>query len=457
MARDAAIDLPMTLTDPRPTRRIAWFADLETLVGRLDLLSELHDQIGLTTLVPESHLSHTSGFAASPEIAASSPFRDWKTRPGLRDHRRVFGVDEPAMAVLPGIVGGVDDASLLAVIDECRRLGIEIWGHAGLWSYGGEVFPELAAVDLFGRPLLPDSLPWGTMFCPSKPVLNDWVARSLADAAARYDLDGWFVDHARHTSPGHGPTLMACGCADCAAAAGEHGVDLGTCRDDLVALLHDLRQAGPERLVALAEGGPTAVLGWLEARPGVLAWFEVRARILADRFATLAAAVAAASARRVEFGSDVFPPGVALLGGHVYGHWATGATYLTGGFGPKIGWPSVGRVTVTSLAPWLRALVPGLPDAGALRIVAALVGADPSPGPDGDLEALLREIARIAPARRNLPVYPPVAATWDAAQLGNICDAIVDAGLDGAMIAGLEQTSEAQRRVIRSRLSARLT
>ena len=214
--RDA---VALAVAELRPPRRIAWFADLETLVERLDLLRELRDQIGLTTLVPESHISHTSGFAASPEIASSSPLRDWRERPGLRDHRDVFGVAEPAMAVLPGIVGGVDDGPLLRVIDECRRLGLEVWGHAGLWSYGAEVFPELAAVDLFGRTLLPDSLPWGTMFCPSKAALNDWIARSLADVAARYDLDGWFVDHARYTSPGHGPTLLACGCADCAAAA----------------------------------------------------------------------------------------------------------------------------------------------------------------------------------------------------------------------------------------------
>src|SRR4051812_44180626 len=191
-------------------RRIAWFADLEALVERLDVLERLQGEIGLTTVAPESHLSHTSGFAASPDIARSSPLADWRRRPGLHEHRSVFGVAEPAMAVLPGVVGGVDDGPLLRVIDACRRLGLEVWGHAGLWSYGAEVFPEFAAADLWGRPLVPDSLKWGTMFCPSKAELNDWIAASLADVAARYDLDGWFLDHARHTSPAHGPSLFAC-------------------------------------------------------------------------------------------------------------------------------------------------------------------------------------------------------------------------------------------------------
>src|SRR5438552_8973236 len=262
------------MTAPRRPRRIIWFADLEALLARLDVLEVLQGEIGLTTVAPESHLSHTSGFAASPEIAAASPLADWRRRPGLRDHREGFGVPEPAMAVLPGIVGGVDDGPLLRVIAECRRLGLEVWGHAGVWPYGGEIFPEFAARDLWGRQLVPDSLPWGTMFCPSKAALNRWIAASLADAAARYDLDGWFLDHARYTSPSHGPTLFACACSDCAAAALERGVDLNDVQGDV------------ER-----NGGPAASLATIRS-DALLPWFDVRARILAERFGELHAAVA---------------------------------------------------------------------------------------------------------------------------------------------------------------------
>ncbi len=131
--------------------RIAWFCDLEALHENLGILRLLRDEVGLTTLVPESHLSHTSGFTASAEVIAASPLEDWRDSSTLRLHRAAFHIAEPAFPVLPGVVGGFDDTPLLRVIDECRRLGLEVWGHAGLWCYGGEVFPSLAARDLFGH------------------------------------------------------------------------------------------------------------------------------------------------------------------------------------------------------------------------------------------------------------------------------------------------------------------
>lgn len=445
---------------PGPNR-IAWFADLETIAARPDLprlLGTLRDEIGLTTIVPESHISHTSGFRASPE--AGGPLQDWMSRPELARHRAAFGVAEPAFAVLPGILGGFDDAPLLRLIEVSRGLGLEVWGHAGLWCYGGEVFPELAARDLFGRPLPEEAVPWGTMFCPSKTQLNDWIARSLADAAGRYDLDGWFMDHARYTSPGHGPSLLACGCGDCAAAGAESGVDLARCRDALLALREDLATLGSERLVVLADAGPVAIAGFLGARDGVLEWFLFRARLLADRFATVGAAIREASPRPIEYGSDVFPPSVALLGGHSYAAWAQSATFLTGGFGPKIGWGSVAGVVTTNLAPWLQRWVPGLERPAAERIVGALLGLAPdevaAERQGATIAALLREMRRIGGARLSLPVYPPVPGGFDAADLRTVSQGIVDAGLQGAMFSGLETFTAEQRSVVRTELTLRL-
>lgn len=443
----------MTLTPPA---RVAWFADLEAVDARLGVLEALRDEIGLTTLVPESHISHTSAFRASDEVAASGPFETWRDQPGLADHRAGFGVAEPAMAVLPGVVGGVDDAPLLRIIDECRRLGIEVWGHAGVWCYGAEVFPDLAAVDLFGRPMLPASLPWGTMFCPSTPAPRAWLAASLADAAARYDLDGWFLDHARYPSPGFAPALLACGCATCEAAAAELGVSFDACREDLVRLGSALGRSDPAALVALADAGPAAILAWLDRWPGVLAWLEGRAAILALRFAELGAAVQAASPRPVDFGSDVFPPSVALLGGQRYDRWTSSATYLTGGFGPRIGWGSVQRVTTTSLGPALAALVPGMSVEDGMRVVAALVGSHPHADETHDDDAYAAQVAALAVARGGVPAYPPVAGPPEPARLARMCRAIIDAGLPGAMLAGLEHTTPEQRAVIRSELTERL-
>jgi hypothetical protein len=296
------------------------------------------------------------------------------------------------------------------------------------------------------------------MFCPSKAPLNAWIAASLADVAARYDIDGWFLDHARYTSPAHGGTLLACGCGDCEAAARERGVELDAVRDDLRALYDDIRSSDhPGRLLVLAEAGPVAIAGWLAMRPGVLDWFDVRARILADRFGAIGAAIQAASPKPVEFGSDVFPPGVALLAGHVYSQWAeAGATYLTGGFTPNIGWGSVGRITATSLGSWLAAQVPDLSETFGAGIVGELIGAEPSLSPDEDLEAYLAEVSRMAATRGTLPVYPPIAGSPDPETLARMCHGIVDAGLDGAMLGALETSTPEQRRAIRDNLSKAL-
>lgn len=431
--------------------RLAWFVDLEMLVQHLEWLPQLRDEVGLTTVVPESHLSHTSGFRSS----VVGPLEDWRNRPTLKDHREVFGVSEPAMAVLPGIVGGVDDGPLLAVIEACRREGLELWGHAGVWCYGGEMFREFAALDLFGRALTPGSLPWGTMFCPTHPEVHAFVVRSLADAAARYDLDGWFLDHARYPSPGHPASLLACGCAHCASVARASGVDFDVCRADVQRLAAGLPNLDVEMLRRYAAAGPAGVAEFLSDYPGVTAWFDVRAGILADRLAGIGRAIQSASGRAVEFGSDVFPPSVALLGGHSYAAWTRTATYLTGGFGPKIGWSTVTRVTAEGLAALLVEGVPGLMgiEEASASMMALLGAPDPNEAPVAAFRRELRAMSRLRPG---VPVYPPIPAGQSTDSLRAMCQTIVAEGLDGAMLSGLERYDADQRTIIRQELAARL-
>ena len=441
-------------TGHRP--RIIWFADLEALIEDLSVIELLRDEAGLTTIAPESHVSHTSGFRASAATVANGPLEDWADRPGMADHRTVFGNAEPAMAVLPGVVGGVDDAPLSRVIEACRRLGIEVWGHAGMWCYGAEIFPEYAATDLMGRSILPAALPWGTMFCPSVSELNAWVAESLVEATRTYDLDGWFLDHARYSSPGFAAGLLACACARCAEAASSLGVAIDDCRADVLALAEALGRSRPADIDALAGAGPTGWYQLLARFPGVRAWLSVRATILADRLGSIGDAVKGAATRPIEFGSDVFPPSVALLGGHDYAAWTHSATYLSGGFGPKIGWDSVVGVTATSLGQELAALVPGLTDVAALHAVACALGApgdiEPTPTP----AATRREMMLMAAVRPDVPVYPPLPRPQPTDDLSAACAAIIEAGLDGVMVAGLESSSAAQRRILRQELSERL-
>ncbi|MDP6503125.1 MAG: hypothetical protein QF886_05895, partial [Planctomycetota bacterium] len=137
-------------------RRYIWFCNTEYVAEHPDSLAKLRDEIGLTTIMPESHICHTSGFRASDEIAARGPFEDWRTRAHLSP--KIKDGIYPAVA---GTVGGFDDAPLLKVIEAARAAGLEIWGHIGLWSYGGEVFPEFAMKDVEGNALDIRYLKWG--------------------------------------------------------------------------------------------------------------------------------------------------------------------------------------------------------------------------------------------------------------------------------------------------------
>jgi hypothetical protein len=53
-------------------RRLIWFCSTEHVAAHPRILPRLRDQIGLTTLMPESHTCHTSGFRASPGPARGS-------------------------------------------------------------------------------------------------------------------------------------------------------------------------------------------------------------------------------------------------------------------------------------------------------------------------------------------------------------------------------------------------
>ena len=134
----------------RPTHRSRriWFCQTEYVAAHPGSLKRLQDLVGLTTIMPESPVCHTSGFSVSEKLARRGPFEDWRRRPEAWP-RGAEGVYPP----VAGIVSGFDDGPLLRVIEACQDAGVEVWGHIGLWSYGGEVYPEYALQDLEGRPL----------------------------------------------------------------------------------------------------------------------------------------------------------------------------------------------------------------------------------------------------------------------------------------------------------------
>ncbi len=436
---------------PPHRRRLIWFCQTEAVAAAPQVLARLRDEIGLTTVMPESPVSHTSGFAASAELAAAGPFEDWRARLDAWPRGRE-GVYPP----VAGIVSGVDDAPLRRVIEASARAGIEVWGHLGLWSYGGDVYPEHALCDLEGRPLDRRYARWGIGLCPSRPVVHDWTRQCLVHAVRDYGVDGLCVDHARYPAPANLHALVACGCDDCRNAAEELGYSFDAMRQGLRGWLERLRGLTPARLRALVQARPAASewLAWVGDGGVWVEWLECRARLLARQMAAFGAAVRQAAGATCVFGSDVFPPSVALLGGHLYEEWERGVDFLTGGasFGGVVGWATCVPSVVAEWGGALLRAVPGAAEEDVVALLWRLFGYDDlalprrlpgQPGEELPLEDIYaRELARLrASSSGAVPLYPPVTATGGAERTRRLCQAVVDCGGNGALLnLDLQQT-----------------
>ncbi|MCC7352631.1 MAG: hypothetical protein IT330_02655 [Anaerolineae bacterium] len=443
------------------TFRVGWFADLEALGQNPVRLAELQASVGVNMVLLESHRFHTGGYRLSDEVWRASPLRDWRERPLLVRHRQMRHLSDEAFAVLPGILGGADDSDLHVALEAGRRLGVEMWGHAGLWSYGAIVYPELALRDLKGQPLPPEEEVWGDCFCPSKPHLNAWVVDSLREAAARYPTDGIELDHARYLPPASIPNLLACACPDCTRQAAAWGIDLPGLADTIITGWKRIqRQPAATVQGALDKARtPLEALDVLLGDSAASRWFHLRARFLSDPLAKMAKATREAAARPFRFGIDVFPPSVALLGGHTYGDLAS-LDFFMGGFG-LIGWGNAGP---DACREWTRALCrqwPALEERRVLRSLYRLFGyeglslPETTQGLDRPTGALLaqvqkREVERLAQTRPQGPaLYPPVnLPSLDDEGVRMVCAAIVENGLDGVMLGGLERLSPERGRIL---------
>jgi hypothetical protein len=481
---------------------VIWFCDTDAVAALVetdaDALARLRATIGLTTLMAEDHVHHTSGFAASAEVAARSPLRDWpKRRELLELHLGKERVAHGVYPVVPGVLGGVDDSNLRRVLDAAERAGVEVWGHIGLWSYAGEVFPEFSMRDVWGRQ--PDAAyhRWGTGFCPSKRAINEWVADGLRDVTSRYRLAGFMADHARYPAPASVWSFFGCACADCAAEGRRLGYDVDAIYAAVRDLPERLRRLSPDRLRRAADAiaAPVDWLTWLGGGKEIVAWVELRCRLLAERMAELrravveahagAGAAATSSAARSAFvwGSDVFPPSVSIFGGHNYALWQRGADYLTGGssHGGVVGWATAVTYFALEWGKYLCGLVPGLDAETALRLLYRLVGYDDLVGAAGmdaplpnagavtgqlplafaPLERgdapvvpiMAREMARLtAGAPETMALYPPIAAGRASDQLSALCRAAAESGVDGVLLSGLRPDDAEQLRTIGTNL-----
>ena len=108
-------------------KRLIWFCHgTIDSIAQSQVLARLRDEIGLTTIMPENPICHTSGFSVSNELAQRGPFEDWRTRQNLWP-KAADGIYPP----VAGIVSGFDDTPLLRLIESAHNAGIEVWGHLG--------------------------------------------------------------------------------------------------------------------------------------------------------------------------------------------------------------------------------------------------------------------------------------------------------------------------------------
>ncbi|MBT3346190.1 MAG: hypothetical protein HN712_27615 [Gemmatimonadetes bacterium] len=424
-------------------RRLIWFCQTEHVAKHPEQLAMLRDEIGLTTIMPESPVCHTSGFRARDDLGARGPFQDWRDR--------VDAWPKAAEGIYPpvaGVIGGFDDGDLRRVLDAARAANIEVWGHIGLWSYGGDVYPEHALRTIDGDPLNPEYKRWGVGLCPSREEINSWTADGLVDIAERYEVDGFCVDHARYPQPASPSALMSCGCASCVEEGEGLGFDVPALHDAIRQSLASLRtlDAGQLQQLAKARLPTTQLLQALGASPMLPIWFQLRSALLARQMHRFRARVREVNGDLL-FGSDIFAPSVGPLGGHDLPRWEESTDYLTGGSsaGGVVGWATG---ATNAAAEWARALAvaTGLDEGAWLELTLQLLGIADLDLPrdvaaldearDLPIEALYdREVARLVARSSGLvPLYPPISAGGDPARTRQLCRSIVENGAHGAMV-----------------------
>ncbi|MDP7131126.1 MAG: hypothetical protein QF437_11585, partial [Planctomycetota bacterium] len=178
-------------------------------------------------------------------------------------------------------------------------------------------------------------------------------------------------------------------------------------------------------------------------------------------------AVRSAAGEDKVFGSDVWPPSIALLGGHDYDLWERGADYLTGGSsaGGVVGWATTVTNLATEWAPFLCEQGNGIDEQAALRLVLEMFGYESFQLPDsvqgiqeGPLpvaEMYEHEVKKLKnPVSGSLPLYPPISASGDPARPRKLCEAVAGNDCDGALFT-LDPDNAESLKVIREVLKSR--
>lgn len=445
---------------------IGWFGSLDEMYEHRNFLQRLREKFGLNLIIPESSLWHTSGFKPSPHVEAINPLKDWRQQPGLLEHLKRHHLPSQAFPVLPGIIDGAEDGRLIALLKAYKGTGIYVWGHFGLWSYGGELFPEYALRDASG--LLPRKTfeKWGFGFCPSNPELMNWLEACLEDVLNRYEIDGLFLDHARYPPPANFDSLFGCADAHCLKMARDEGIRLNriTTPEEI---RKALRSTKPEKVIEFLESSPDFIsfLSYLIPDASVSDWFEARCRILSRQMEKLRSVVSRIRGPSFPFGSDVFPPSISYVAGHDIERLYQALNYMTGGFGPVVGWETAALFAASSCTREICSCVDGLDEWKTLESAYRWLGLKGIKLPKAcdaiekgigipSIEILANEFRRVGKEwGKGLRFYGPLSSRYSSKSLEGLISILKEGGFKGAIFSGIDPKDSRQHDMLRQVLS----
>lgn len=318
-----------------------------------DRLVDIRDRLGMTAVIPDEYTIHFSGFKLPRELTEGGPLAGWRNRTAeLARHQKAYGLPSHAWPVFPGVAGQADDTLIKKLIDEAGSLGMEVWGHVGLWGYTGDIIPEIGLRQVTGEPLAEADLTWGIPLCPNNDELIRWTGDCLGYVVSHYDIKEMDTDHGHFPPAASLDGIFGCTCDFCAGKAALWGYDFPAMLKALRKLKSALRNISQDAFAAAAR---TAVdfpgfLANLAQDEALADWFSFRYRSVNNHMAALTRAVHQAVGDACPVDSHYMPPSIAAVSGQTMAGWEKSIDRFTPGWGHVVGWDQTPALSIAGIA-----------------------------------------------------------------------------------------------------------
>jgi len=332
-------------------RTRAVFGEIYTFTR--DNLVNIRDRLGMTAVIPDEYTIHFFGFKLPRELTESGPLAGWQDRTAeLARHQKAYGLKSHAWPVFPGVAGQADDTLVRKLIDDAGALGMEVWGHIGLWGYTGDIMPEIGLRQVTGEPLPDNAMTWGIPICPNNDALIRWTGDCLAYVVSHYDIREMDTDHGHYPPAASLDGIFGCTIAFCAEKAALWGYDFP-------AMLNALRKLKSALLniskVTFAESACKAdnflvFLVNMAQDEALLDWFAFRYRSVNTHMAALTQAVHKAVGTACPVDSHYMPPSIAAFSGQSMPGWQESIDRFTPGWGHVVGWDQTPALSIAEIA-----------------------------------------------------------------------------------------------------------